>query len=271
MKPKYLISLETSIRGLFAEKEDTIFQRQEAFLRFICYLRHPHNPKAADFAFEIYDCLYKAHHANRSPGTTKTKEAAKQLIEGKIIDLLSNIFGGDFLEINITDWKENGSLDLFAADIVKFLLTSQPTPPNSSRGVSIKKAHYFFQKCDEYEREWDYSWKNFNNMWVKYKSIAHFMYVNVYEFNNMLYVFPSDPLFAEKIDNILADTDRLKAYFEKSFYVFNELAERLDRRATETIKFPKLPRGFVPVPVFTPALSQEAIDTMARYKSTHNL
>lgn len=271
MKPKYLIYLESIIDDLFVRTDSSYFDKQEAVTRFIAYLNHPNDLAATTLAAAVYDGIFKSLYVIESNGRASRPVFDQMKYHHTVSLALRGVYGNDFIGTDLMSFDDAVREKFFAADLVQFLLSYGLVEEPYKHGPSIKKAHFYFQKSPEPKRNWDYSWKRFNELWVKYKKTAHFLYSDIHEHNGMFDIKINDKELLSKIDYLANNPNEIATFFQRSKYIFDQLTSMLDRRATKLLRFPKLPKGWAPIEVKMPELSPDATELMGYYTSTHDI
>lgn len=270
MKPKYLIYQQNMVDTIL-QINSGYFDRQEAITRFIAYLNHPNDLASANLAASVYDAIFKSLYAikNRDRSDSPTFDLMKY--HQTVLQALRGVYGVDFTTTNLMHFDDAVPEKFFAADLVRFLVAYGFSEKSSTHRPSIKKAHFYFQKFPQTERDWDYSWKRYNELWTKYKTTSHYLYTDLFEFNGMFDIPINDDNFFEKIEILIKNPSLIFDFFQKSKFVFEYLTKTLDKRAVKLLRFPKLAKGLAPVVIKIPELSAEERELMTYYTSTHDI
>jgi hypothetical protein len=249
--------------------------RRRSLFDFIGHIYHPYLPKLSSLDASILEVNYLTSLHSKS---ISEDDEAGQKVEISLdkLRLLSQLVHSEELyDLNLTAEFFPFEQE-FVADIVRFILAFESKSRSRRKAASIKKAHYFHKELGgfhhpksmhgNYGSKWSKNWGGFSRRWTLYKPVFMFCYVDFYEFESKLSRAHAHPEFASFIDELLADRDGLRKFFEKSLYVYQRVRSILDRRVFESlVGLPKFPKWLRPRRVYVQPLTREQQTKMEEY------
>ncbi|WP_192215248.1 hypothetical protein [Methylobacterium bullatum] len=167
---------------------------------------------------------------------------------------------------------------IYAADVVRFMLTFNSKDDDKRKKASLGKAWEFINKHGGYVKgkfgfgrtEWT-SISNHSNIWRAYKKSAVFQCARYHGTRFDWYIDPRQPLFLDSLIQTALRQKEITTYFGEALGFQERLRIVLDGRSMSNDDFFLFPPDLTPIPFRLPPMSATAYGKMATYRRSSNL
>lgn len=244
----------------------TKFERLEATLKFACWLRWPADIVFQTTALPVFLLAYV-----RGTSSAKSMVEVEPALQKLFLESLSldELYGALTLQIDIPgfdilgfDNKPFYDHDLLAW-VVQFFLWYRAPSLDRRGAASLGKALHAIRRGG-FKYSWNTTRPTFRKLWKLSAAAAPFYYVESFHSPLHWILDPSASDFVESIQEILAQPEEVRRYFQRSAWVIKKVHSR---RAEQRIQFPIIPPSVRPEPVPEVALDPKIETLMRDYKS----
>lgn len=267
------LSINDAISRLADTNDHDRLSFLEALFKFITWLRWP--TKIEDHPAAITVCVISYLSQMHSAVTLdQLDEVDLKLVHRHLrLDTLQTLFSDAIFAMpSFVPWTFDGQRydrsDLLA-DIAWFLLAYEPPTRDPRDAPGLAKAYYATQN-KLFKHKWRGSHRTFRTLWLAYGVSSPFHYVERFHPTLEFTLDPSQPDFAQSVNELLEHRTALRPYFSRCKAAVELLLQRLDRRAAQALRFPTFPDDLPAESIIPPSLPPLTRAIMSAFRVSSN-